>query len=231
MFHKIPEGSKIIGEKYGKLVWETPDNYKLLVANSDADPDPISRYNLGSRLDLKSDFIPGKDSQIIELTPPGARYDLELDSIVPPNIGNNQEKMLAFRNDVADNVSVGDIGTGSDIEVKYKYPDGRPNANIDNLSDEVRNTFGAIVNVWKDNNAPTPVITSGNDSRHDADSLHYEDNAIDIRGNNISDEKGRKMAQDLRTILGNDYDVLFEQPSDDPAEDHIHIEYQPKNKK
>jgi conjugal transfer mating pair stabilization protein TraG len=34
---------------------------------------------------------------------------------------------------------------------------------------------------------PTPVVTSGNDStQHMAGSAHYDDRALDFRGNNIS---------------------------------------------
>lgn len=103
MFHKIPKGSKIIGKKYGELVWETPDGYKLMVASdSNAEPDSISRYNqkLGSLLDLKSDFLPSKDSQVIELASPGARFEVELDSVTSPDVGNNQGSMFASRNGI-----------------------------------------------------------------------------------------------------------------------------------
>lgn len=75
---------------------------------------------------------------------------------------------------------------------------------------------------------PTPVITSGNDSRHGSASLHYQDRALDFRGNNISDAQGRALAAEVSRILGGEFDVLFETFVTNPANDHLHIEYDPR---
>ena len=74
----------------------------------------------------------------------------------------------------------------------------------------------------------TPVITSGNDGSHGSRSLHFEDAAIDIRGNNITNEQGRAIANDLRSALGDDnFDIIFEIFPGNPANDHLHLEFDP----
>lgn len=135
-------------------------------------------------------------------------------------------------------VTVGTEGSGSQIEVKA-------GADIDGVSDAIRDTFDDIADVWSSNDAPTPVITSGNDSTHrgssspgtdcssvalcrqTSDSRHYQDDAIDVRGNNMTDEMQDRVANDLQERLGDDYDVESEHFPNSPAVDHIHIEYDP----
>lgn len=96
---------------------------------------------------------------------------------------------------------------------------------ISHLHQKVQNTFPTIIQVWKDNSAPSPVITSGNDSQHtSSNSKHYSDRAIDIRGNNVSDETLKKMADDLKVQLGAGYFIQAEF-FDNSAKDHIHIQY------
>lgn len=94
----------------------------------------------------------------------------------------------------------------------------------------IKDKYDAIDSVFKDNKAPTPVITSTNDSKHKEGSKHYDNDAIDLRGNNISDELMKKIAEDLAKKIGNDYDVIPEFFPKDPTNDHIHIEYDPKKK-
>jgi len=84
-----------------------------------------------------------------------------------------------------------------------------------------------VVAAFAANGAPTPVITSGNDSVHGPNSLHFEDQAIDLRARNISDSLAATIAADLQARLGSDYDVLFERFPNRPNNDHIHIEYDP----
>lgn len=67
----------------------------------------------------------------------------------------------------------------------------------------------------------TPVITSGNDGTHRANSLHYSGDALDFRRWD-SDRAGVTDAilGGLRYYLGDGYDVILES-------DHVHIEYDP----
>jgi len=73
---------------------------------------------------------------------------------------------------------------------------------------------------------PTPVITSGNDSRHSTASLHYADRALDFRGNNITIEQGRAFQAEVRGILGARYDVVFETFAN-RSNNHLHVEFDP----
>ncbi|MFK9714771.1 hypothetical protein ACJENQ_24325, partial [Escherichia coli] len=65
---------------------------------------------------------------------------------------------------------------------------------------------------------PTPVVTSGNDStQHKVGSAHYDDRALDFRGNNISNEQGEQWAAKVKSRLGSAYAVDFERFPEDPA--------------
>jgi hypothetical protein len=78
--------------------------------------------------------------------------------------------------------------------------------------------------VWKSLDEEL-VITSLNDSKHSATSLHYDGRAADLRTNYFTDEEKQHAAAKLRSALGSnpDYDVVVES-------DHIHLEYQPKRR-
>lgn len=75
---------------------------------------------------------------------------------------------------------------------------------------------------------PQRVVTSARDSQHSRGSLHPEGKGLDLRGNDISVAQGRQWARDVRERLGPDYDVNFETFRDDPANNHLHIEHDPK---
>ncbi len=71
-------------------------------------------------------------------------------------------------------------------------------------------------------------ITSAKDGSHMAGSLHYENRAYDIRTRNIVGLAefplaGRTWVDRMRLVLGDDYDVVLEK-------DHIHAEYDPKER-
>jgi hypothetical protein len=73
---------------------------------------------------------------------------------------------------------------------------------------------------------PKPVITSGNDSGHSKGSLHYQNKALDFRGNNIKTSVGQILGDEVSARLGGSYDVLFE-VFVNPANNHLHVEYDP----
>lgn len=62
------------------------------------------------------------------------------------------------------------------------------------------------------------VITSGTDSKHGANSLHYSGLALDFRTWNVNNVLSLK--SDLQQALGDEYDVVVES-------DHLHVEYDP----
>lgn len=65
------------------------------------------------------------------------------------------------------------------------------------------------------------VITSVNDGRHSKSSLHYAGLAVDLRTRYFDAEEVPTIAEDIRSRLGIDYDVVVEK-------DHIHLEFNPK---
>ncbi len=66
------------------------------------------------------------------------------------------------------------------------------------------------------------VITSVCDGKHRKNSLHYSGNAVDLRTRYFGKAVITKVAQALVDKLTIDYDVVVE-------DDHIHLEYDPKN--
>ncbi len=77
------------------------------------------------------------------------------------------------------------------------------------------------------------VFTSGRDGKHSLTSLHYSGNAVDLRTRDLKakDTFLPSLIRDrLAERLGLDYDVIFEQDPDDPDNDHIHLEYQPRRR-
>ena len=105
----------------------------------------------------------------------------------------------------------------------------KPGIDDSRLVPEIRKIYDIIDQTTNQLGLPESVVTSTYDSKHKKNSLHYEDKAIDIRGNNISDKAMKNLADKLRNKLGNDYDVIPEFFPKNPARDHIHIEYQPKD--
>ncbi|WP_420146464.1 hypothetical protein [Sphingobium sp.] len=71
---------------------------------------------------------------------------------------------------------------------------------------------------------PTPVITWDNDSRHSNGSLHYDNQALDFRGNNISVAQGQAFQAEVSRILGTGYDVIFE-TFRNGSNNHLHVEF------
>ena len=71
---------------------------------------------------------------------------------------------------------------------------------------------------------PRPVVTSGNDStQHASGSAHYDNRALDFRGNNISDAQGAQWAERVQERLGPSYAVDFERFPENPSRDHLHV--------
>ncbi len=67
------------------------------------------------------------------------------------------------------------------------------------------------------------VITSGNDAKHSKTSLHYSNNAFDLRTRHMRESDKQPIADDIKVRLGQDFDVVLEH-------DHLHIECQPRRR-
>ena len=65
------------------------------------------------------------------------------------------------------------------------------------------------------------IITSGVDGKHSHTSLHYAGCAFDCRIRHLPEGKAKEIADEIRSRLTEDYDVILETT-------HIHIEYQPR---
>ena len=98
-----------------------------------------------------------------------------------------------------------------------------------NLDPRITNQYETIGRIFHENGAKV-VISSANDSIHSPNSLHYKNLAIDIRAKKYNRTIMLKIQNKLSKELGKDYDVLYEEHPDDPDNNHIHIEYDPKCK-
>jgi hypothetical protein len=87
---------------------------------------------------------------------------------------------------------------------------------------EIACVIPLMLEVFRDHGHPF-VITSFTDGKHAEGSLHRFGLAVDIdfMQDKFDEVQGRWLAGDLETVLGSDYDVVFEG-------NHIHVEFDPK---
>jgi hypothetical protein len=88
---------------------------------------------------------------------------------------------------------------------------------ISRLKPCIRKKLGKIETIIYDIAGEEFVITSTYEGNHSASSLHYCDEAIDIR----RPSKPESIIRKIKRFLGLDYDVIL-------YNSHIHIEYDPK---
>jgi hypothetical protein len=69
------------------------------------------------------------------------------------------------------------------------------------------------------------TITSANDSKHKDGSLHYFGRAFDFRTKDFGGSKAQ-LVLDIRTALGQDFDVLLE--AEGTVNEHLHLEWDEK---
>lgn len=97
-------------------------------------------------------------------------------------------------------------------------------ARLGQMDGDLVPAMGVVADEARALGLPRPVVTSGNDStQHTSSSAHYDDRALDFRGNNISDQQGKQWAERVRERLGPNYAVDFERFPDNPARDHLHV--------
>lgn len=103
----------------------------------------------------------------------------------------------------------------SDILVSLKK-----GVNFSNMHEKIWGAVPKIATVFEGVHVPF-VITAGRDGKHKIGSLHYAGRAIDIRSRDLSTDAIKvSVLNDLKRVLGDEYDVLFEG-------DHYHVEYDP----
>lgn len=97
-------------------------------------------------------------------------------------------------------------------------------ARLGRMDGDLVPAMGVVAEEAKALGLPRPVVTSGNDStQHVSGSAHYDNRALDFRGNNISDQQGEQWAERVRERLGPNYAVDFERFPDAPGKDHLHV--------
>ena len=80
-----------------------------------------------------------------------------------------------------------------------------------------------VVGFFEKNNIKDVWITSCVDGRHGKNSLHYVGYAIDVRIWDIISDRRNWFTSELNKEMGSEFDCVLEK-------DHIHIEFQPKEK-
>lgn len=98
----------------------------------------------------------------------------------------------------------------------YVFKDG---VRYENMAPEVVARKRDIISVFN-NRGYLCIVTSARDGQHMQGSLHYEGKALDLRHRQMTEQSKRLICDDLRSTLGNDWDVVLE-------DTHIHIEYDP----
>jgi len=83
----------------------------------------------------------------------------------------------------------------------------------------------AVNRVWQRHNLQA-TITSGMDGQHMENSKHYVGLAEDYRTKDVPKNLKYSMFNEVRNILGSDYQVIFEY--ENLPNEHLHIEYDPK---
>lgn len=118
-------------------------------------------------------------------------------------------------------VNLGGVASAAGLDIK-------PGANLGSMDSSMAPALTAAAASAHALGLPQRVVTSARDSQHTRGSLHPEGKGVDLRGNDISISQGRQWARDVRERLGSDYDVNFETFKDNPANNHLHIEHDPK---
>lgn len=100
----------------------------------------------------------------------------------------------------------------------------KPGANLSQMHRDMVLAMAAVAAEARALGLPKPVVTSGNDSNQHVDgSQHYQDRALDFRGNAISAEQGHAWARSVQERLGGNYTVQFEQFPEQVNRNHLHV--------
>jgi len=95
----------------------------------------------------------------------------------------------------------------------------KPGVDISRLRPPIRRALCVLDEIYKKYDSEL-VITSTYDGNHLPCSLHYQHLAVDFR---FPKSQINMVVSEIRNRLGSDYDVVVES-------DHIHLEYDPKEK-
>ena len=164
-------------------------------------------------------FAGGIYDQHTQLTRFGARdYDAQTGRWTakdPIRFGGKQANLYGY--------SKGDPINYIDISGLWNYA-SEYGTTGDGLTDNITNIESAVDQAYVAAGGPNSeaTVTFGTNGTHSADSLHYSGNAVDLRVWGLSDAQRADYAQQIRDLVGDNYDVIDEG-------DHIHVEYDPPN--
>ena len=91
---------------------------------------------------------------------------------------------------------------------------------ISRLNPEIRRTLTPLEKLYRARAEQEIIITSTYEGNHLPSSLHYHNDAIDIRWP-VGEQRRKELVNRIKEMLGKDFDVVSEL-------NHIHIEYDPK---
>lgn len=100
----------------------------------------------------------------------------------------------------------------------------KPGVDIRNLT-----VHGLLILMVAQQLRPKVRLTSGKDGKHKLGSKHYTGDAVDLGCKEFDSEENRAFVANLKSSLGMDFDVLWENVGS--ANEHIHVEYDPKGLK
>ena len=92
---------------------------------------------------------------------------------------------------------------------------------ISRLNPQIRRALKPLAKLWV-YEATELVVTSTYEGNHMPSSLHYHNDAVDLRWPVFRDEQ-KPFLEKIKKLLGDDFNVMAEGP-------HIHVEYDPKGR-
>jgi hypothetical protein len=100
----------------------------------------------------------------------------------------------------------------------------KPSAQISQLDPRMAPVIGTVGEEAQRLGINPRTITSGDDSKHENGSRHYDGQGLDFRGHDISVAQGERLAAAVRERLGGGYFVDFEDSRKDPSNNHLHVQ-------
>jgi hypothetical protein len=97
----------------------------------------------------------------------------------------------------------------------------KPGVSLEKLTPQMAVAYTIASFIFQEKAGVPCVITSGDDSKHGPNSLHYEGKALDLRTKHLPPGLVHPVFMALQNALGDEFDVVLE-------DNHLHLEYDPK---
>lgn len=139
---------------------------------------------------------------------------------------------LGARFQLGENSPSKPVGSASNFDATNLIHDNgvaiKPGTNVRSLDVHMAPAITVVASETRNLGLTAPTLTSAQDRHHTDGSLHPDGKALDFRGRNITIAEGRALAGRVSQRLGPNYDVQFETFPNNPANNHLHTEYDPK---